>query len=213
MNVIEIFGSIEGEGVRAGELCTFIRLSECNLRCSYCDTTYSFEPGEEMSVDEIVQRVNDIGFKNITITGGEPLLQDIRPLIDALHDYDINIETNGSINPIPMYGNFPNVFFTVDYKGPSSDMEGFMNNGDVLTELSKYDVIKFVVGTIEDLDRMRELITNNDYAAAVYVSPVFGRIEAKDIVEYVKQYKDELKNVRVQLQIHKFIWPPDMKGV
>ena len=118
MNVIEIFSSIEGEGTRAGELCTFIRLAECNLRCSYCDTEYSFTGGKEMSVEEIMQVVDGYGNYNVTITGGEPLLQDLTELLNVMNKYFVNIETNGSINPVVSYGNYPNVIFTVDYKCP-----------------------------------------------------------------------------------------------
>lgn len=211
MNVIEIFSSIEGEGTRAGELCTFIRLAECNLRCSYCDTEYSFTGGKEMSVEEIMQVVDGYGNYNVTITGGEPLLQDLTELLNVMNKYFVNIETNGSINPVPLYGDYTNVIFTVDYKCPSSKQEEFMNNGEALQDLEDCDVIKFVVGSLDDLNRMRQLIEENEFKAQVYVSPVFGKIEPKDIVDYMKTYN--LQGVRLQLQIHKFIWPPDMKGV
>ena len=211
MNAIEIFSSFEGEGTRAGELCTFIRLAECNLRCSYCDTEYSFTGGKEMSVEEIMQVVDGYGNVNVTITGGEPLLQDLTELLNAMNKYFVNIETNGSINPVHLYGDYTNVIFTVDYKCPSSKQEEFMNNGEALQDLEDCDVIKFVVGSLDDLNRMRQLIEENEFKAQVYVSPVFGKIEPKDIVDYMKTYN--LQGVRLQLQIHKFIWPPDMKGV
>ncbi|WP_038113447.1 radical SAM protein [Veillonella montpellierensis] len=211
MNVIEIFNSIEGEGIRAGELCTFIRLAECNLRCSYCDTQYSFTGGKKMTIGEIVKIVDRYGNYNVTITGGEPLLHDISALLDKLSNYYINIETNGSIDPIPKYKKYNNVMFTVDYKCPSSGQEKFMKNGAALQQLRRHDVIKFVVGSLEDLNRMRQLIQENKFRAQIYVSPVFGKIEPRDIVDYMKTYN--LQGVKLQLQIHKFIWPPDMKGV
>ena len=212
MNVIEIFSSIEGEGTRQGYLCTFVRLYGCNLRCSYCDTPYSYEGGDYQAIDvkDVAETVRAIGNKYVTITGGEPLLQEqqVIELIALLgKDYEFNIETNGTI--IPSFHR-DNVWFTYDYKTPSSLAEESMNL-DIFKVSTRQDLIKFVVGSVEDLDCMRRIINEYTTKAQIYVSPVWGKIEAASIIDYMKTYN--LQNVRFQLQIHKFVWDPDAKGV
>ena len=247
MNVIEIFASIDGEGSRQGLLTTFLRLHDCNIRCSYCDTTYSYGIDSiftEMTVAEVADVIESLGNHRITITGGEPLLQEaaVVELIDELNRrkaetmqdntsgqagstciididkfdkremlnnslYDFNIETNGTI--IPSFHR-DNVWFTYDYKTPSSLAEESMNI-DIFKVATERDLIKFVVGSPEDLDCMRRIIDQYPTAAQIYVSPVWGRIEAASIIDYMKAYN--LQNVRFQLQIHKFVWDPDAKGV
>lgn len=211
--IIEIFNSIEGEGIRAGKLCTFIRVAGCNLRCSFCDTTYSYEDGTQMSVEQIIKRVKSLGCKLITLTGGEPLLREEvkEQLLPALlkEDYDVNIETNGSI----FIGNIvftPNVFVTMDWKSPSSGMLAKMCS-DNLALLTERDVLKFVVGSDEDLRTMTKVLMNYDIKAQIYVSPVFGKIQMSDIVQFMKDNK--LFNVRLQCQLHKIIWNPEKRGV
>ena len=247
MNVIEIFASIDGEGSRQGLLTTFLRLHDCNIRCSYCDTTYSYGIDSiftEMTVAEVADVIESLGNHRITITGGEPLLQEsaVVELIDELNRrkaetmqdntsgqagstciididkfdkremlnnslYDFNIETNGTI--IPSFHR-DNVWFTYDYKTPSSLAEESMNI-DIFKVATERDLIKFVVGSPEDLDCMRRIIDQYPTAAQIYVSPVWGQIEAVLIIDYMKAYN--LQNVRFQLQIHKFVWDPDTKGV
>ena len=247
MNVIEIFASIDGEGSRQGLLTTFLRLHDCNIRCSYCDTTYSYGIDSiftEMTVAEVANVIESLGNHRITITGGEPLLQEsaVVELIDELNRrkaetmqdntsgqagstciididkfdkremlnnslYDFNIETNGTI--IPSFHR-DNVWFTYDYKTPSSLAEESMNI-DIFKVATERDLIKFVVGSPEDLDCMRRIIDQYPTAAQIYVSPVWGQIEAVLIIDYMKAYN--LQNVRFQLQIHKFVWDPDTKGV
>ena len=247
MNVIEIFSSIDGEGSRQGLLTTFLRLHDCNIRCSYCDTTYSYGIDSvftEMTVAEVANVIESLGNHRITITGGEPLLQEVAvvELIDELNRrnvqtmqdntlgqigstciididkfdkremlnnslYDFNIETNGTI--IPSFHR-DNVWFTYDYKTPSSLAEESMNV-DIFKAATERDLIKFVVGSPEDLDCMRRIIDQYPTAAQIYVSPVWGQIEAASIIDYMKAYN--LQNVRFQLQIHKFVWDPDAKGV
>ena len=247
MNVIEIFASIDGEGSRQGLLTTFLRLHDCNIRCSYCDTTYSYGIDSiftEMTVAEVADVIESLGNHRITITGGEPLLQEaaVVELIDELNRrkaetmqdntsgqagstciididkfdkremlnnslYDFNIETNGTI--IPSFHR-DNVWFTYDYKTPSSLAEESMNI-DIFKVATERDLIKFVVGSPEDLDCMRRIIDQYPTAAQIYVSPVWGQIEAVSIIDYMKAYN--LQNVRFQLQIHKFVWDPDAKGV
>ena len=251
MNVIEIFDSIDGEGSRQGLLTTFLRLHNCNIRCSYCDTTYSYGIDSvftEMTVAEVADVIESLGNHRITITGGEPLLQEaaVVELIDELNrrkalkiqdspsnqsdltcindvdkdvdkfdkrertnnsSYDFNIETNGTI--VPSFQR-ENVWFTYDYKTPSSLAEESMNV-DIFKAATERDLIKFVVGSPEDLDCMRRIIDQYPTAAQIYVSPVWGQIEVASIIDYMKAYN--LQNVRFQLQIHKFIWDPDAKGV
>ena len=247
MNVIEIFSSIDGEGSRQGLLTTFLRLYDCNIRCSYCDTTYSYGIDSvftEMTAAEVANVIESFGNHRITITGGEPLLQEaaVVELIDELNRrnvqtmqdntsgqigstciididkfdkremlnnslYDFNIETNGTI--VPSFQR-ENVWFTYDYKTPSSLAEESMNVG-IFKAATERDLIKFVVGSPEDLDCMRCIIDQYPTAAQIYVSPVWGQIEAVSIIDYMKAYN--LQNVRFQLQIHKFVWDPDAKGV
>lgn len=216
MNVIEMFASIDGEGSRQGFLCTFLRLYDCNIRCSYCDTTYSYGPEvdyEQLTVQEVTDKIEQLGNHRVTITGGEPLLQEpeVIELIDELtkrnKQYDFNIETNGTI--VPSFHR-DNVFLTYDYKGPSSLAEDSMNL-DIMKAATERDLLKFVVGTPQDLDRMRRVLETYPTKAQAYVSPIWGQIEAVTIVDYMKDHN--LQNVRLQLQIHKFIWDPNEKGV
>lgn len=211
--IIEIFNSIEGEGKRAGKLCTFIRTAGCNLRCSFCDTTYSYEGGTQMSVEQIIKQVKDLGCRLITLTGGEPLLhKEVKEqLLPALvkEDYDVNIETNGSIY-IGNVALMPNVFITMDWKSPSSGMLAQMCS-DNLMLLTERDVLKFVVGSQEDLQAMLTILNGYNINARIYVSPVFGKIQMSDIVQFMKDNK--LFNVHLQCQLHKIIWDPEERGV
>lgn len=216
MKVVEIFESIDGEGIRAGVPVTFIRLHGCNLNCSYCDSRYACEGSDytEMAVCEIVQKVQEFGHPCITITGGEPLLQsDVKYLIQELagENYKINIETNGSVR-VESYMKKKNVIITLDYKCPSSGMEDKMDVENLKVLRSK-DVLKFVVGSREDLDKAEEVIAQYGLQdrCHIFFSPVFGKIEPHEIVEYVLE--KHLDSVRVQLQLHKFIWDPDKRGV
>ncbi len=216
MRVVEKFVSINGEGLRSGELAVFIRFANCNLRCSYCDTKYSFINPiyTEESIDELVEYVKSTGVKNVTLTGGEPLIQnEIKELMIELSNIGnrIEIETNGSINIAP-YLNIPNVTFTLDYKLKGSGMEKYMDltNYDLLR---KNDVIKFVVSDYDDLEKTKEIIKKYDLInkANCLISPVWGRIEFEEIVNFLKDNK--LNDVKMQLQIHKIIWDKDKRGV
>lgn len=216
MRVVEKFVSINGEGLRSGELAVFIRFANCNLRCSYCDTKYSFINPiyTEESIDELVKYVKSTGVKNVTLTGGEPLVQnEIKELMIELSNIGnrIEIETNGSINIAP-YLNIPNVTFTLDYKLKGSGMEKYMDltNYDLLR---KNDVIKFVVSDYDDLEKTKEIIKKYDLInkANCLISPVWGRIEFEEIVNFLKDNK--LNDVKMQLQIHKIIWDKDKRGV
>lgn len=220
MRVCEIFKSIEGEGKRAGSPCTFIRLVGCNLRCSYCDSTYSYDGGSDLSVDEIVNIVKSNNCPYVTVTGGEPLIQKgIKELLTELtiSGYQVNVETNGSINVrdiFPERSLSDGLFFTVDYKCPSSGMEESMDRDMFMpwsTDLLACDVIKFVVGDKEDLKKAASIIKHSHLGAEFYISPVFGKIDPKEIVEYMLENK--LNTAKIQLQMHKIIWDPNMRGV
>ena len=212
-HVSEIFDSIEGEGKRTGYMSIFIRLTGCNLRCSYCDTKYAQVVGKEdteMTMEEIVEKVQSYPWKKITLTGGEPLLHDVENLVRrlALGGYEINIETNGAV-PL-LKRRWANVFYTMDWKCPTSGENDKMLT-DNLSLLTKCDVLKFVVGNKTDLDEMKRVIgLFNWFKPAFYVSPVYGEIDPKEIVQYLK---DNELNICMQVQLHKIIWNPDERGV
>lgn len=215
MFVNEIFQSIEGEGIRVGHLTTFIRLCGCNLRCSYCDTSYAFsrKGSREMTPEEILQECQNISIGNkITLTGGEPLIhEEVDSLIYLLKDngFEINVETNGSVFPrIPSEQG--KLFYTMDYKCPSSGESDKMSCV-AIANLAPFDVLKFVVDSRKDLDAAQEVITYTGTRARIYLSPVFGKIEPREIVEYMQEYK--MHDCAVQLQLHKFIWDPNKRGV
>lgn len=214
-DVIEIFDSIDGEGKRTGELATFIRLAGCNLNCSYCDTKYAqnFGEGTPMTIEEIINAIKYLGNKNVTLTGGEPLRLGIVTLIQELsiNNFEINIETNGSI-PLYTIPRYKNVFYTMDYKCPSSNMEDKMDLRN-LEFLDEDDVLKFVVGDEQDLEKVYYILKKYNIKAQVYLSPVFNKIQPVEIVKFMKNNKDVFKNVRIQVQLHKIIWNPDERGV
>lgn len=221
MKVVEIFHSIEGEGLRAGLPATFIRLHGCNLNCSYCDSRYACEGDEfeEMTIEDIVEEVQNIGCPNVTITGGEPLIQaGISELVSRLscNRFEVNIETNGAVSLKDFSDDICNsyvtpYFFTMDWKCLSSNMSSKMLEENIYQIYSK-DVLKFVVGCEEDLIQMKQFIRSHTiHTSNIYVSPVFGKIEPSEIVEFLKHEK--LWDVRLQLQMHKFVWPADMRGV
>lgn len=216
MQVIEKFTSINGEGLKQGELAVFIRFAGCNLRCSYCDTRYSFENPKfiDESVEEIMDYVRKANVKNITITGGEPLLQkNINELLEKLTNegYNVEIETNGSIN-IKDFVNNPNISYTLDYKLPVSLMEKSMDTENY-KYITKKDSVKFVCGSDLDLKRMKEIIDEFDLTSKTncIISPVFNMIKLESIVDFMKD--NNLNNLKMQIQIHKVIWDPNERGV
>lgn len=217
--IVEFFQSINGEGMRAGELAVFVRVKGCNLHCSYCDTVWANADGagyQEWTEEEICQKIRETGIKNVTLTGGEPLLQpDIEILLRRLaqeRDLRIEIETNGSIavETFRQMANPP--LFTIDYKLPGSGME-FRMCMENFRFMGSGDTVKFVVSGQEDLERANELIHEFDLAERCHVilSPVFGRIQPVQIVEYMRKHC--MNDVRIQLQLHKIIWSPEKRGV
>lgn len=212
--VSEIFSSIDGEGIRAGYPVTFIRLHGCPLSCSYCDSTYATEGDDYtlMSMEEIINEVYNKGLFRVTLTGGEPLNNEFAyDLVLELRTrgYEVNIETNGSF-PIDRFSHLNNTIITMDYKCYSSGMTDKMDV-DNFMYLRRQDVLKFVVGDINDLNQMRDILNQYRIYCNVFVSPVFGKIDPKDIVTYLLD--NNLENVRLQLQMHKIIWDPNMRGV
>ncbi len=216
--IAEMFVSINGEGPRAGELAVFLRFCGCNLNCSYCDTRWANTDDVKYrlaSAEELVEYVKSTGVKNVTLTGGEPLLQtDIARLIAQLgtSGAEVEIETNGSVPLKDIVSLSPRPAITSDYKLPSSGMEKYM-----LTENFSYitirDAVKFVIGDMCDLARAEEIIYGYGLTdrCRVYFSPVFGKINPAEIAEFMKKRK--LNGVRLQLQLHKIIWEPDKRGV
>lgn len=220
--VVELFTSIEGEGKRAGQPVHFLRLEGCNLRCLYCDTAYSYDDAEfeEWDLEYLLAKIRGMVFESriqaITITGGEPLLHDgIEELLQALlnEGYDINVETNGTL-PRPTLNEYPGtIFYTYDYKTFSSGMNTNMVPATFST-MRKGDVIKCVVGSIDDMDDAVNLITAQHFVERkikIYFSPIFGSIKPKEIVEYILD--KGLSFINVQVQLHKVIWDPNQKGV
>ncbi len=211
--IVEKFISINGEGPSAGRFAVFIRLAECNLRCSWCDTKYALNKTDATSyekIEDIVLFVKNSGLKLVTITGGEPLLHTkIGVLLEKLSCVaDVEIETNGSID-ISKFNYYKNVKFIVDYKLPSSTMEDKMCLKN-FENLCSDDACKFVIADKIDLDRAIQIVKLYNLPN-VYFGNVFDGISMAEIVERLK--KEKLYNVRVQLQLHKYIWHKDIKGV
>jgi len=208
LKINEIFKSIQGESTYAGLPCTFVRLAGCNLRCTYCDTNYAYYNGKELSDEEIVSKIDEYGVKCVEFTGGEPLLQEETPqMIKNLLDkgYNVLIETNGSIC-IGCLDKRLNII--MDYKTPKSSMSERMRpkNFDFL---KKTDQIKFVLMDESDYDWSKKVISDNNLIERfdnILMAPAYSVLSPKSLVTWV--LRDNLQ-VRVQLQIHKYIWAPD----
>jgi 7-carboxy-7-deazaguanine synthase len=210
--VNEIYHSIQGESTWAGEPCVFVRLTFCDLRCTYCDTEYAFYEGKKQTLDEIVGAVAEFHCPLVEITGGEPLLQkNVLPLMTMLADagQTVLLETSGAhdISAVD-----PRVHRIMDLKTPGSG-ESARNLYPNLGHLTQRDEVKFVIGSREDYEWSREQVGRYELAKrcrAVLFSPIFGRIDPREIVEWI--LADRL-SVRFQLQMHKFIWTPTARGV
>ena len=212
LKINEIYLSVQGESTWAGLPCVFVRLTACDLRCSYCDTEYAFYEGTMRSLEDIFAEVLAFDCPLVEITGGEPLLQkNVLPLMTALCNADrtVLIETSGAhdISRID-----PRVHRIMDLKTPSSG-ESERNLYVNIAFLNRHDEVKFVIGTREDYEWSREQIERHGLAErvrAVLLSPVFGAIEPRQIVEWMLE--DRLR-ARFQLQIHKLIWESRARGV
>ncbi len=209
MKINEIFYSIQGEGKWMGLPNIFIRTTGCNLRCSFCDTTYAYETGEEMSIEEIINRIRKHPCNYVCITGGEPLLQEaIVQLIDVLLEkkYVICLETNGSIDIENLVGK-KSLSISLDIKCPSSAMHEKMNFNNV-SLLTCNDQLKFIIQNREDYEYAKKITKKYKPQSAIFFQPVWG-INLKELSSWV--LNDGL-DVRIGLQLHKVIWG-DRKGV
>src|SRR4029453_5608819 len=212
LTVNEIFHSIQGESSYAGRPCVFVRLTACDLRCTWCDTPYAFYEGHKMSVDDVVADVESRGCELVEVTGGEPLLQpDVYPLMQRLLDRGktVLLETGGhrSIANVP-----EGVIRIMDVKCPGSG-ESAKNDWSNLPLLTRRDEVKFVIADRVDYDYAREGVARQrlpERCGGVLFSPVHGKLEPRALSEWV--LADRLP-VRVQLQIHKYIWTPETRGV
>jgi 7-carboxy-7-deazaguanine synthase len=210
LRVTEIFFSIQGESSHAGRPCVFVRLTGCNLRCTWCDSEYTFTGGERMELDAVLDKVACYGCNLVEVTGGEPLAQAAAfPLIEALCDrgYEVLIETSGSIDITPVDRRAKLI---LDVKCPGSG-EASKNRWENLDHLRPHDEIKFVVADREDYDFAWQVIEKHDLGRwTVLLSPVWGKMDLQSLAEWM--LADRVP-ARFQTQLHKLIWGPDVKGV
>ena len=211
LKINEIYYSVQGESTHSGCPCIFIRLTYCNLRCSYCDTEYAFYDGKDMEITDIISEIKRWDCNLVEVTGGEPLFQD--ECIDLLNElvnsnYEVMLETGGSlsISDVPK-----KVVKIVDFKCPSSGMVK-KNLWSIVDDLQAHDEVKFVIGNREDFDWAKDRITEYslDKICTLLFSPTFGEIDPQQIVEWILA---ENLPVRMQMQMHKMIWSPDKQGV
>ena len=211
LKINEIYYSVQGESTHSGCPCIFIRLTYCNLRCSYCDTEYAFYDGKDMEITDIMSEIKRWDCNLVEVTGGEPLFQD--ECIDLLNElvnsnYEVMLETGGSlsISDVPK-----KVVKIVDFKCPSSGMVK-KNLWSIVDDLQAHDEVKFVIGNREDFDWAKDRITEYslDKICTLLFSPTFGEIDPQQIVKWI--LADNLP-VRMQMQMHKMIWSPEGKGV
>jgi 7-carboxy-7-deazaguanine synthase len=212
LRINEIFYSIQGESTWAGRPCLFVRLTGCNLRCAWCDTEYSFYEGRHMTIDEITERLRGYGCRLVEVTGGEPMLQKgVHALFDALlrEGYTVLVETSGERD---VSGIDQRVIKIMDIKCPGSGECG-RNRWSNLDCLTRRDEVKFVIADRRDFEWAREVIRTygiDRRVNAVLLSPVFGRLDAADLASWILE--DRLP-ARMQLQMHKHIWPAETRGV
>lgn len=212
LRVTEVFYSVQGESSHAGKRSVFVRLTGCHLRCSWCDTEYSFHGGQWLSFDDLIAQITSYGCKLVEITGGEPLLQKnvlafMRELLER--GYTVMLETSGALDIAPVD---PRVIKIVDVKCPGSG-ESHRNFLPNLEKLAPHDEVKFVIAHREDYDFTRQIIQQYQLDAREVlplVSAVHGQLSLKTLTEWVLE--DRL-DVRFQVQLHKYIWGPDVMGV
>ena len=212
LTVNEIFYSIQGESSHAGRPCVFVRLTACDLRCTWCDSPYAFHEGARMAIDDVVAEVTRHGCRLVEMTGGEPLLQkDLYPLMDRLHEAGLQvlIETGGhrSIEHVPAYATV-----IMDVKCPGSG-EAARHDQANFTRLRRHDEVKFVIRDRDDYEYAREVMTREalgEKVAGVLFSPMHGVLDPKTLSEWVLANR---LPVRVQLQAHKYIWGAHVRGV
>ena len=211
LKINEIYYSVQGESTHAGRPCIFIRLTYCNLRCTYCDSEYTFYEGKDMEITHIMNEIKQWGCNLVEVTGGEPLFQDkcinlLNELVNS--NYEVMLETGGSlsISDVPK-----KVIKIVDFKCPSSAMEK-KNLWSIVEDLQPHDEVKFVIGNREDFDWAKDRIAEYslDKICTLLFSPTFEKIDPQLMVEWILT---ENLPVRMQMQMHKMIWSPDKQGV
>ena len=210
MKVCEIYTSIQGESSHAGKLCTFVRMAGCNLRCTYCDTQYAYEQGEEISEVSIIKKVKNACIQLVELTGGEPLLQKgTRTLIKRLLDegFDVMVETNGSysIKDIDK-----RAVVILDIKTPGSGMADKMDFSNI-DQIKMEDEIKFVITSRRDYEWTKDIMATYDLSIKghVLLSPAYGMLDPQDLIQWMLE--DGI-NARLNLQLHKYIFGPDTRG-
>jgi 7-carboxy-7-deazaguanine synthase len=211
LKVNEIFYSIQGESSHAGRPCVFVRLTWCNLRCSWCDTAYAFEEGSDRTVGAVLDRVAGFGTRYVLVTGGEPLAQDgVHDLIGELLDrgHEVAVETGGSLDILPLDRR---VMIVMDLKCPGSGMSE-RNRWENLQHLKPTDEVKLVIADRRDYEWTRATIRRHGLAerCGLLLSPVHGVMDPRPLAEWILE--DRLP-VRLQIQVHKYVWPPGMRGV
>ena len=211
LRVTEIFHSIQGESTHAGRPCVFVRLTGCPLRCTWCDTEYAFYGGSEWSIDTILDKVRSYECRLVEVTGGEPLAQpECTTLLTRLCDdgFTVLLETSGAIETAPVD---PRVSIILDVKCPGSGMADRMHWPNV-ERLRAQDEAKFVIKDRADYEWAKATVAryNLDRRCTVLFSPVFGTLDPRELAEWV--LADRVP-VRYQIQMHKYIWAPDMRGV
>jgi len=209
--ITEVYASVQGESTHVGKPCVFIRLTGCNLRCTWCDSEFTFSGGEWKDLDALVEQAHAFGIHTIEVTGGEPLLQkSCIPLMERLlaHGHEVLLETSGSlpIGPVP-----DAVHVIMDLKPPDSGEE-HMNLWANITDLQPNDEVKIVLASRRDYEWARDVVREHDLTARcpVLFSPAWGLLDPADIVQWIL---DDALPVRFQLQLHKYIWEPDARTV
>jgi 7-carboxy-7-deazaguanine synthase len=212
LNLIELFASVQGETSLAGLPTTFIRLAACNLRCTWCDTTYSFGRGTPHTLEAIIAQTKQYACPCVCVTGGEPLLQEnVYPLMTQLCDagYLVSLETSGSLSTEKVD---PRVRIILDVKCPDSGMSA-KNFWPNLSALRPHDEVKFVINGLNDYQYAKAICQTHGLYQQEYpllFSPVHGALDPKKLIQWILEDKIP---VRLNLQIHKFIWSPETKGV
>lgn len=212
LTLTEIYRSVQGESTWAGRPCTFVRFTGCHLRCVWCDTTYAFHGGTRSTVGDVLAHVKALAVPLVELTGGEPLLQRGCSVLAAVlleHGFTVLCETSGAV---PITRLPEGVIRIMDLKCPGSG-ESAKNDWSNIEALAPSDEVKFVIADRTDYEWSRDVVAKYDLTSrchAVLFSPVFGHASPKNIVDWILE--DGL-DVRFQLQMHKYIWPPDQKGV